>query len=129
MERIRLTWRELRNYLFIRKLIKQKQEDESWKKFNLRGGWVNQIYTIVSLRKEDMGEDEVHQKMKVLQRMEPINRYIESLDISEIVRPEIVKIPSTRSWLIIYWPIWQYFRPFRLLFYIGIVIGLLIYFL
>ena len=129
MERIRLTWREIRNYLYIRQLIKRKNKDEEWKKFNLRGGWINQIYTIVSLRKEDMGIEETHQKMKVLQRMEPINRYIESLDIAEIVTPEIVNIPNTRSWLIIYWPIFNYFKPFRFLLYIGIIISLLIYFL
>ena len=109
-------FRELRNWFYIRKLIKKNKDSEEWKKFGLRAGYVGQIYCVVSLRKEDMGEEEMVQRMKIIQRLEPINNYLNSLDLSEIVYPEIVEIPESRSWLVVYWPIWQYFSFWRLIF-------------
>jgi hypothetical protein len=102
-----LALREVKNWFFIRKVCKRNKSNEDWIKFNLRSGYVSQIYTVVSLRKEDMGEEETMQRMRVIQHIEPINKYLEGLDLSEIVYPEIVFIPQSRSWLVIYWPIWE----------------------
>lgn len=108
-----LAFREVINWFAIRKQIKSERKSEPWKKYGLDYGWVNQIYTIISLRKEDMGEEEMVQRMKVLQKIEPINKYLDSLNLSELVYPEINKIPESRSWLIVYWPIFEHFSVWR----------------
>lgn len=120
--------RELSNYFFIRKVIRKNRGTEEWEKFELRVGYVGQIYTVISLRKEDMGEEEMVQRMKVIEKIEPMNRYLETLNLSEIVYPDIVKLPDSQSWLIVYWRLQNYFSFWRLLFQIlagfGIYLGL-----
>jgi len=96
-----LAMREVRNWFFIRKTIRTSKKVEEWDKFNLRSGYVGQIYTVVNLRKEDMGEEQMVQRMKIIQQIEPLNTYLESLGLSEIIYPEIVKLEESRSWLII----------------------------
>lgn len=117
-QRRRQAFREIRNWFFIRKQIKRERKSEPWTKYNLDYGWINQIYAVVNLRKEDMGEEEMVQRMKILQKIEPINRYLDSLDLSEIIYPEIVRIKDSRSWLVIYWPIFDYFSVWRTIFWI-----------
>ena len=117
-QRRRLAWREVINWFFIRRTIKKNKGTDEWKKFELRTGYVAQIYTVISLRKEDMGEEDMVQRMKVIQRIEPMNKYLERLGLSEIVYPEIVQLPESRSWLIIYWPLWTYFSIWRFIFQI-----------
>jgi hypothetical protein len=114
LQRRRLGLYEVRNWFYIRKVIKRNRDTEQWKNLNLRNGWVGQIYTVISLRKEDMGEEGTLQKMRVIERIEPTNKYLESLDLSEIIYPEMVKLEDSRSWLIIYWPLWQHFSIWRL---------------
>lgn len=131
-QRRRLAIREVINWFFVRKTIKKNKDSEEWEKFGLRNGYVAQIYTVISLRKEDMGEEEMVQRMKVIQRIEPMNKYLESLGLSEIVYPEIVQLPESRSWLIIYWPLWTYFSFWRLIFQIitlSIAIPLILHFI
>lgn len=111
-----LAMREVRNWFFIRKTIRTSKKVEEWDKFNPRSGYVGQIYTVVNLRKEDMGEEQMVQRMKIIQQIEPLNTYLESLGLSEIIYPEIVKLEESRSWLIIYWPMWVHFSIWRLIF-------------
>lgn len=121
-QRRRLAWREVLNWFFIRRTIRKNLKNQDWEKFGLRTGYVGQIYTVISLRKEDMGEEEMVQRMKIVQKIEPMNKYLESLDLAEIVYPEIVKLPESRSWLIVYWPLWRFFSLWRLIFQIIAVI-------
>lgn len=110
-------WKEILNFFYIGRIIKKNQNSEGWKKFNLRHGYANQIFTVINLRKEDMGEEDTIKRMRVIERIEPLNRYIENLNLSEIVRVEINKIEDSRSYLIIYWPLWNHFSIWRLLFW------------
>lgn len=120
-----LAYREIVNWFFLRKVIKRNRDTELWKKFGLRSGYINQIYTVLSLRKEDMGEEEMVQRMKVMEKIEPMNKYLESLDLSEIIYPEIVKLPETDSWLIVYWPLRNHLSFWRIFFHI--ILGIVSY--
>lgn len=126
LQRRREGWRELSNLFFIRKVIRKNKGSEEWKEYNLRLGYLNQIYTVISLRKEDMGEEEMVQRMKVMEKIEPMNNYLAGLNLAEIVYPDIVKLPDTQSWLIVYWPLRNYFSVWRFLLQILAVIGIYI---
>lgn len=117
-------WREVSNWFFIRKVIRKNKDSEEWKEHDLRIGYVNQIYTVISLRKEDMGEEEMVQRMKVMERIEPMNNYLAGLNLAEVIYPDIIKLPDTRSWLIVYWPLRNYFSGWRLLIQILMLIGI-----
>ena len=110
MKRFMLIVKEIRNYFFLqRTIIKAESEvgDTSWKSFNLRRNWYGRIYTVVSLREEDMGEEEVVRNWKAMEKMRPINDYLTSLGVQEIIFPSIEQIPSSRSYLIVYSPIFK----------------------
>lgn len=113
-----LAFREIVNWFYIRKTIRENKDSEIWKNYNLRSGYVGQIYTVINLRKEDMGEEEMVQKMRVVEKIEPIGKYLDTLNLSEIVYPEINYVPNTNSWLVIFWPLRQYFSIWRLFFWI-----------
>jgi hypothetical protein len=118
LQKTALATREISNWFYIRKIVRKSKNDEVWKNYNLRTGYIGQIYTVVNLRDEDMGEEEMVQRMRVVEKIEPVGKYLDSLGLSEIIYPEIVDIPNTRSWLVIFWPLQQYFSMWRLVFWI-----------
>lgn len=120
-----LATREVLNFFFIRKVIKKNRDTELWKGYNLRTGYVGQIFTVINLRDEDMGEEEMVQRMKIVEKIEPIGKYLDTLGLSEIIYPDIVDIPNTNSWLVIFWPLRKYFSIWRLILWvIGIIFAL-----
>ena len=48
---------EIKNYLYILKTVKKEMRNplSDWSKLNLRVNWYGRIYTVRSLRSEDMG--------------------------------------------------------------------------
>ena len=109
MKRTKLIFRELRNYRFLLKTISKQKRDvtSGWSKSNLRTDWFGRMYTVVSLREEDMGEEEVVRNFKAMQLMKPINEYLASLDLTEIIFPSIEVIPNSQSYLIVYSPLFK----------------------
>jgi hypothetical protein len=106
--------REIRNYFFLRKAVRKASASPEWKKYKLRVNWFGVIYTTLSLREEDMGDDESVKRFKIIMMMQPINEYVASigsedggLGIRELVMPRVEHVPETRSFLITYIPIFQ----------------------
>lgn len=107
MKRLKLIVREVSNYFYLRRILRKESEkgpDSKWLKLNLRRNWYGRIYTVVSLREEDMGEEEVVRNWKAMEMMRPVNEYLTSLDLQEIIFPSIEQIPNSRSYLIVYSP-------------------------
>lgn len=111
MKRSKLIRREISNYFYLRKVLKRESRsndpESNWNKLNLRKNWFGRIYTVISLREEDMGEEEIVRNWKAMERMRPVNEYLSSLDLQEIVFPSIEKIPDSRSYLVVYTPIFR----------------------
>jgi hypothetical protein len=125
MKKFNLVVREFRNYLYLRKVLKRESENTDpnslWKKFNLRKNWYGRVYTVISLRDQDMGEEEIVRNWRAMEMMRPINEYLTSLDLQEIIFPSIEHIPETRSYLVVYSPLfkmltarWVFYRIFLL---------------
>ena len=106
-----MIYREINNYLFLRKTLKKESENpqSEWNKFKLRINWYGRIYTVISLREEDMGEEELVRNWKAMEAMRPINQYLSSLDLNEIIFPSIENIPNSRSYLVVYSPLFREF--------------------
>jgi hypothetical protein len=131
MKRFKLIIREIANYFYLRKVLNiesKKGPNSEWKKHNLRKNWYGRIYTVISLREEDMGEEEMVRNWKAMEMMRPINDYLSSHDLQEIIFPSIEKIPDSRSYLVVYTPIFKEFTIlwlfFRLIFICLILSGL-----
>jgi hypothetical protein len=111
MKRARSIFRELQNYFFLKKVIKREARNSDptaqWNVFKLRANWFGRIYTIISLREEEMGEEEMVRNWIAMERMKPINDYLMGLGVHEIIFPSIEKIPDSRSYLIVYSPLFK----------------------
>jgi hypothetical protein len=101
---------DINNYFFLRRTIKKNQESIEWKKLNLRVDWINRIYTVVNLPPEVIYSPDSPEEIRpayVLEESRPINQYLTSLNLQEIITPEIKPIPGSISYLIIYNPYFQ----------------------
>ena len=116
---------DLRNWVYIKSTIKReiKNTKSDWYKFNLRSNWYGRTYTVVSLREEDMGEEEIVQNWKAMEKMRAINDYLATLNFTEIVYPSIEKIPNTMSYLIVYSPLLKNVSITKLIYSFSILIG------
>lgn len=100
---------EIKNYLYLLKTVKKEMRNplSDWGKHNLRVNWYGRIYTVRSLREEDMGEEEIVRNWKAMEMMRPINDYLTGIGLQEIIFPSIERIPDTRSYLMVYSPIFK----------------------
>lgn len=116
---------EIKNWFYIRRTIKKQKikRDSLWYFHKLRSNWYGRIYTVLSLREEDMGEEALVQNWKAMEMMRPINEYLQSLDFHEIVYPSIEKIPDSRSYLVVYSPIFEHLKPWKIILPLGILIS------
>lgn len=122
MKRIKLIVREINNYFFLRQVLrKEEKTSELWKKFNLRRNWYNRIYTVISIREEDMGEEVIVQNWKAMEMMRPINEYLTNLGLQELIFPSIEAIPDSRSYLIVYSPLFRELTLSWVLWRLGII--------
>jgi hypothetical protein len=125
-KRNKLIYREISNYFYILKIISKQRKSEEWKNFKLRSDLIGRIYTVISLREEDMGDIEDIKRIRVLERLHPINVYLTSLDLQEIVLPQIEQIKDSRSYLITYVPLFSQFSwkwiIFNVIFPIGAIL-------
>lgn len=106
--RFYLAAREVLNYFFIKRVARKTKKTSTWQSFGLRVDWVGRIYTVLNLRKDDVGDDDLVKKTKLLEMMSPINKYLKSLDLHEIMFPAIEQ-KSDRSYLIVYSPLFNHF--------------------
>lgn len=103
-KRTKQVYREIKNFFFILSVIDKNRKTSKWKEMNLRSDWIGRMYTIISLSEEDMGDIEEVKRIKVLDRIKPVNYYLESLGLSEVIIPNITPIEDSRSYLIVYAP-------------------------
>lgn len=117
---------DFKNWLYIKKTIKKAKglKDGQFNKFGLRYNWYGRIYTVISLREEDTGEDKTVQNWRAMEKMKPINEYLsDELDLKEIIFPSIERIEKSRSFLVVYSPILNYLTIRNVLkYFIGITL-------
>jgi len=97
-------YREVKNFFFILNTIDKNKGSRDWKRFNLRSDWIGRIYTVISIQEEDLGEEIDVQRFKAMERLKPVNEYLSSLQLSEVIVPNMSEIENSRSYLVIYTP-------------------------
>lgn len=109
MKKLKMIFRELKNYFFLRSVLRKESANINslWNKYNLRKNWYGRIYTVISLREEEMGEEELVRNWLAMEKMKPVNQYLTDLGLQEIIFPSIEKIPESRSYLVVYSPLFE----------------------
>ena len=101
---------DIKNYFYIRRTIKKNQNSIEWQKFKLRVDWIGRIYTVVNLPPEVLYSPDTPEEIRpayVLEESKPLNVYLTSLNLQEIVLPSINPIPTSTSYLLTYTPFFQ----------------------
>jgi hypothetical protein len=101
---------DINNYFFIRKTIKKNRGTIEWEKFKLRVDWIGRIYTVVNLPPEVIYSPDSPEEIRpayILEESRPLNEYLTSLNLQEIIIPKISPIPNSFSYLMVYTPFFQ----------------------
>ena len=101
---------DIKNYLYIRRIIKNNSNSIEWKKFKLRVDWVGRIYTVINLPPEVLYSPDTPEEIRpayVIEESKPLNEYLTSLNLQEIILPSINPIPESTSYLLTYTPYFQ----------------------
>ena len=117
--------RDINNYFFLRKTIKEESKGLKWNKFNLRSDWIGRIYTVVNLPPEVTLSPDAPDEIRpayVLEETRPINEYLTSLNLHEIIIPVFRPLKGTDSYLVIYYPVFQRLSAFWVLSRISMLI-------
>jgi hypothetical protein len=77
--------KEINNYFFIKKTIRKNKNTDGWKKHNLREGYLGIIYTVINLPPEVFESEEQYYQLYVIEQLKPINEYLASLNMQEVV--------------------------------------------
>jgi len=115
--KVYLYLREINNYFYIQRTIKKQKETDQWVALKLRSDWIGRIYTVINIRKEDVGEEDTVKRARVFEKIIPLNSYLKKLDLHEIVYPAIEQI-TDRSYLIVYSPLFTTITILRTLKYL-----------
>lgn len=102
MLRIFRVIRDIRNWLFIRRIVKSAKRTPEWKMYNMTHDWFYRIASVINMRKEDFGEgDDIH-KVRFLDFARPSLEYVEKLGLGEIVIPEHYRIGENYAYLLMF---------------------------
>lgn len=116
-------YRDIVNFRLIRQAIKSAKRKPLWTKYNLRHDWIYRTYTVLNPTKYDIGEDPVVLQAKLVEKAKPINAFVDSLNIGDLVAVSIEKIPESDSYLLVYYPIFNYISVWRVFVFFTILIS------
>ena len=112
---MRKLYYDIKAFLILRKEIKKHKTQPDWGRFGFRHDWLYRIYTVINPATKDGGDDEMMLKMKAMEKVEAMNKYIASMGLAEVVSLSMEKIPNTDSYLVVYYQIYYWFTPWKLL--------------
>lgn len=98
-------WKDIFSWISYRKLLLKISEQEEWSMLKLRYDWVNRIYTVINMTKNDIGEEKYVVRVKLIERLTRHNEFLEKQGISDMISLDIEEIPGTVSFLAIWPPI------------------------
>ena len=138
MFRIIKVIKEIRLYREYSRIIKKEEsESQIWRRRNLRRDRLNRIYTVVNLPLQVLASVDLPRESRpsfVIQELKPINEYLKSLNLEEIITMWIEPVKGTdeESYLVVYQFLFRHLSwlwILRLILELSIVSGLAYYFL
>ena len=100
-------------FQFPGKIIKKNKNTDIWKEHKLRVGYFNVIYTLINLPADVYQSDEMYYRAYIVEKLVPINDYLASLNLQEIVTLEVEdkskKEEGIYAYLVTYSPLFKDF--------------------
>lgn len=103
----KLYFLDILNYIYFRKVVSKFNTSETWKKLNLRQNRIGEIYTVVRLRDEDLGDPDEIMTTRLMEIAKDKNIFIADMDIQFSVGGLVVvdyyHIPEDPNAFLIIW--------------------------
>jgi len=117
MKRLVNYWREFFiDFSIWRKFRKAVRGDEEFLLENgMRVDWLGRVYTVINMPEEVINNQEMVQQGWVLQQLKPFNEILMKVGVADYAYPEISKVPSANSYLIVMYPDIDALNPWRML--------------
>lgn len=77
----KLYFLDILNYIYFRKVVSKFNTSETWKKLSLRQNQIGEIYTVVRLRDEDLGDPDEIMTTRLMEIAKDKNVFIADMDI------------------------------------------------
>jgi hypothetical protein len=122
--KLRNFFSDIRNFLYIRNVVRKNRGTADWERFNLRTDYIYRIYTVFNPDTQDKGDDPKMLEIKMGEKMIPCHKYIDSIGLSEVIGVSGEKIPDSDSYLVVYYQLFDYITPWRI--FTNSVFGILI---
>lgn len=126
--------KELKIYRDYLKIIKKESQDSPvWARRKIRKDWVGRIYTVVNIPPQVIYSADLPKEARpsfVISEIKPINEYLKSLNLEEILTVSMVPIEGTNeeSYLVVYQYVFRSFTLLWLLRFILEIIGIIVLF-
>lgn len=106
--------KEIKLYRDYSRVIKNEEKNsQTWKRINLRKDNLNRVYTVINLPLQVLASVDLPRESRpsfVVQEIKPINEYLKSLNLEEIITMwvEPVKGTDEESYLVVYQFLFRY---------------------
>jgi len=107
-------YREIRIWSIFRRTAKENLNLLN-QEHGLRVDWIGRIYGVINLPEEVQGAATEIQQSYVLQQVTKYGDVMTKLRLSDIVYPELEKVPGAASYLIVLWPVFEDFNLWKIL--------------
>jgi hypothetical protein len=77
----KLYFLDVLNYIYFRKVVSKFNSTDAWKRLNLRQNQIGEIYTVVRLRDEDLGDPDEIMTTRLMEIAKDKNVFIADMDI------------------------------------------------
>lgn len=78
---LKLYFLDILNYIYFRKVVSKFNTSNAWKQLNLRQNQIGEIYTVVRLRDEDLGDPDEIMTTRLMEIAKDKNVFISDMDI------------------------------------------------
>lgn len=98
---------DILNYIYFRRVVSKFNSTDAWKRLNLRQNRIGEIYTVVRLRDEDLGDPDEIMTTRLMEIAKDKNIFIADMDIQFSVGGLVVvdyyHIPEDPNAFLIIW--------------------------
>lgn len=103
----KLYFLDILNYIYFRRVVSKFNTSETWKRLKLRQNRIGEIYTVVRLRDEDLGDPDEIMTTRLMEIAKDKNIFIADMDIQFSVGGLVVvdyyHIPEDPNAFLIIW--------------------------
>ena len=78
---IKLYWLDILNYLYFRRVVGKFKNTETWNKLSFRQNRIGEVYSVVRLRDEDLGDPDEIMTTRLMEACRERNIFIADMDV------------------------------------------------